>query len=103
MGAPAGQSGQSSAPMIMQMFPFILMAGVMYFIMIRPQQKRAKEHAALLLSLKNGDRVFTSGGIVGVVVGVKEKTVSVRSADTKLEVLKSAISSVEREPASTEA
>jgi preprotein translocase subunit YajC len=102
MGAPASSNGQAT-PLLMQVFPFILMAFVMYFVMIRPQQKRAKEHEALLKSVKSGDHIVTSGGIVGVVIGVKEKTLSVRSAETKLEILKSAITTVERETASAEA
>lgn len=72
----------------------ILMVLVFYFIFIRPQQKKAKDHNALLKTLKAGDKILTSGGIVGVVVGVKEKTVSLRSADTKLEILKSAVTEV---------
>jgi preprotein translocase subunit YajC len=74
---------------------------VMYFVMIRPQQKKAKEHEALLKALKVGDKVVTSGGILAVVVSVKDKSVSVRSADTKLEVLKSAVTEI-TERASTE-
>ena len=96
MGAPAGQSGQNSAPMLMQFFPLILMLVVFYFILIRPQQKKAKEHEALLKTLKNGDKVQTTSGIVGVVVSVKEHTVSVRSDDSKLEILKSAVAVVSK-------
>jgi|SRR3954467_12141807 len=66
----------------------------MYLIMYRPQQKKAREHANMLKTVKNGDRIVTSGGILGVVVGVKEKSLSIRSADTKLEVLKSSISEI---------
>jgi preprotein translocase subunit YajC len=87
----------------MQMFPFILMIVVFYFILIRPQQKKAKEHQELLKQVKGGDKILTSSGIVGTVVTVKERTVSIRSADTKLEILKSAISEVtERSGESTE-
>ncbi|MDB6026709.1 MAG: preprotein translocase, YajC subunit [Verrucomicrobiales bacterium] len=68
-----------------------VMGAALYFIMIRPQQKKAKEHQALLSSLKPGDKVVTSGGIVGVVISVKDKNVSIRSADSKFEVLKSAV------------
>lgn len=76
---------------------------VMYFVMIRPQQKKAREHENMLKAMKTGDKVMTSGGILGVIVGVKEKTVSLRSADTKLEVLKSAITEIiERSSGSTE-
>ena len=93
MGQPAGE-GQTPAPFYVQMFPFILMIVVFYFILIRPQQKKAKQHAELLKQIKPGDKVLTSSGIIATVVTVKEKTVSIRSADTKLEILKSAISDV---------
>jgi preprotein translocase subunit YajC len=62
--------------------------------MIRPQRQRQKQLDALLKSVKPGDKILTSSGIVGVVLSVKERTVTIRSADTKLEVLKSAVSEV---------
>jgi preprotein translocase subunit YajC len=64
---------------------------VMYVVMVRPQQKKQKEIANLLKSLKAGDKVVTSSGIVGVVITVKENRVTLRSGDTKLELLKSAV------------
>jgi preprotein translocase subunit YajC len=67
---------------------------VMYLLMIRPQQKKARQHAELLKTLKAGDRVVTSGGVLGVVVSVKDKTVAIRSADTKMEIVKSAVSEI---------
>jgi len=67
---------------------------VMYFIMIRPQQKKAREHDQLLKSLKPKDKIVTSGGVVGIVVSVGERSVTIRSADTKLEVLKSAVTEI---------
>lgn len=70
------------------------MALAMYLLMFRPQQKKAREHADMLKTVKNGDKVVTSGGILGVVVGIKDKSLSIRSADTKLEVLKSAITEI---------
>lgn len=90
--APAPQQ----APPWLSFFPFVLIFVAMYFVLIRPQQKRTKELNNLLKSLRPGDRVVTSSGIVGIVVSVKEKdkTVSLRSAETKLEVLKSAISEI---------
>jgi preprotein translocase subunit YajC len=72
----------------------ILLAVVFYLILIRPQQKRQKELANVLKTLKSGDKVVTSGGILGVVVSVKDKSLTIRSGDTKLEVLKSAVSEV---------
>lgn len=76
---------------------FVIMAFVMYFLLFRPQQKRAKELANMVKSVKAGDRIVTSGGIIGVVVGVKDRTLSIRSADTKLEILKSSVSEVTSE------
>ena len=72
----------------------VFMGLAMYFLMFRPQQKKAREHASLLKTIKNGDRVVTSSGILGTIIGIKDKSVSLRSADTKLEVLKSSIAEV---------
>jgi len=72
----------------------LVMVFVFYFILIRPQQKKAREHDKLVKTLRSGDKVLTSSGIVGTVVGIKEKTVSVRSADAKLEFLKSAVTEI---------
>jgi preprotein translocase subunit YajC len=83
---------------------FAILGVIFYFLMIRPQQAKAKEHAALLKALKPGDKILTSGGIVGVVINVKEKSVSIRSADAKLEIVKSAVSEItERSSSGTEA
>ena len=90
---PAGQSGQAPPPWV-NIVPLVLIMVVFYFILIRPQQRKAKEHALLLKTLKPKDKVVTSGGVVGIVVSVQDKTVTVRSADTKLEVLKSAVSEI---------
>ncbi len=94
MGQQPGQSGQSSAPMLLQLFPLLLVVVVFYFALIRPQQQKAKEHGELLKTLKAGDKVVTNSGILGVVVAVKDKSVSIRSAETKLEILKSAVSEI---------
>ncbi len=68
---------------------------IMYFLMIRPQQKKAKEQALLLTKLKSGDRVVTSSGIVGTITAVKDKTVTVRTAgDTKLEFTKGSVTEI---------
>jgi preprotein translocase subunit YajC len=97
--APATAPNQKAQGMQMMAFMAFAMV-VMWVIMIRPQQKRAKEHAAMLQTLKAGDKIVTSGGVVGVVVSVKDKTVSVRSADTKLEVVKSAVTEITERAAS---
>jgi preprotein translocase subunit YajC len=81
-----------------EMFKLVGMLGLMavmfYFVAMRPQQKRAKEHAALLKAVKAGDKITTTSGILGVVLSVKEKTVTLRSADAKLEITKAAIAEI---------
>ena len=74
--------------------PMILLVIVFYFILIRPQQQRAKQQVKLIASLKSGDKVVTSSGIVGVVITVKDQTVSLRSADAKMEVTKSSVTEI---------
>jgi preprotein translocase subunit YajC len=64
---------------------------VFWFLMIQPQRKKAKELETLLKTLKAGDKVITTSGIIGVVLSVKDKSVTLRSADTKIEILKSAV------------
>jgi preprotein translocase subunit YajC len=92
--APPAQPGQPAPPMWTSLVPLVLLVVVFYFALIRPQQKKQKEHAQLLKTVRPGDKVVTSGGIVGVVVNVKEKSISLRSADAKFEVVKSAISEI---------
>lgn len=94
MAPPAGGEGQQQSPMFM--FGWIaIMIAIFYFLMIRPQQKRAKERAALLEAIKSGDRIAFSGGIIGVVTNVKDKTLTVKIADgVKIEVSRGAVSQV---------
>jgi preprotein translocase subunit YajC len=66
----------------------------MWFAIIHPQRKRTKELEAMLKALKAGDKIVLNSGIVGVVLALKDKTVSIRSNESKLEVLKSAIAEV---------
>jgi preprotein translocase subunit YajC len=58
--------------MVMQLAPLLLIFGVFYFLLIRPQQKKQKEHRAMMAGLKRGDRVITAGGIIGKITTVKE-------------------------------
>ena len=73
---------------------FVLMGVIFYFLLIRPQRTRAKQQEELLKALKSGDKIVTASGIIGVVISVKDKTVSIRSSDAKLEILKSAVSEI---------
>lgn len=94
MGQQPGQQPGGGAPWYLQYFPLFLMVFVFYFVFIRPQQRKAKEHDSMMKGIRSGDKIVTSSGIVGIVVSVKEKTVAIRSADTKLEVLKSAVTEI---------
>jgi preprotein translocase subunit YajC len=68
------------------------MFAIMYFLIIRPQQKQKRERESLLRAIKKGDRVVTSGGLYGTVVGLSEHTVTLKVADqVKLDFERSAI------------
>ena len=75
-GAPEGGSAMMSF-----VVPMIFMVVIFYFLLIRPQQKKAKEHKALLDNLKKGDRIITSGGIIGTIVNIDDQLVNVEIAD----------------------
>jgi len=93
MGA-SPQDGSTVNPMA-QLVPLVLLMVVFYFVLIRPQQKKAKQHTEMLKTVKAGDKIVTSGGIVGVVISVKEKGgVTIRSADAKLEITRAAITEI---------
>ncbi len=67
---------------------------IMWVLMIGPQRKKAKEQDSMLKSLQPGDKIVTASGIIGVVLNIKDKSISIRSADTKLEILKTAVAEV---------
>ena len=96
----AQAAGAGQAPDIMGSLtgiaPFILIFGIMYFLMIRPQQRRAKEHRAMVQQLKAGDKVVTSGGFLGTVTQVTDDNeVKVEIADGVLvRMLRQAITEV---------
>ncbi len=81
------QTAAAAGPMdsIMQFLPIILMFVVLYFMMIRPQMKKAKEHKALLEALSKGDEVVTGGGMAGRITKVGDDFVSVEIAE-KVEI-----------------
>ena len=73
----AGQGGAGFGGFI----PLILMFVIFYFLLIRPQQKRTKEHRQMISELKKGDRIVTSGGIHGRITGLDDQTLTVEIAD----------------------
>jgi len=96
--APAGAPPQN---LLVTMMPLVFIFVIFYFLLIRPQQKKQKEHEALVKAVKTGDQVVTSSGIHGTISNVKDKTVIVKIADNvKVEFDRAAIVAVEK-PVST--
>ena len=80
---------------ILQLAPILLMVVLFYFMLIRPQQKRAKEHAALISAVKRGDTIVLSSGLIGKVTRVEEAEVNVEIAPSvNVRVVKSMIAEV---------
>ncbi|HQU79161.1 MAG TPA: preprotein translocase subunit YajC [Azonexus sp.] len=92
--AHAQTAAASSDPTggLMQLLPMILMFAVLWFLMVRPQMKKAKEHKALIAAIAKGDEVVTGGGLVGKVVKIGENYVTLEIAEgTEVVVQKPAI------------
>ena len=90
--APA--QGASEASPFISFLPLILIFGIFYFLLIRPQQKRQQELQKMVENLKKGDRVVTAGGLIGTIMSLQNDYVVLKVGDsenTKIEVLKSAI------------
>ena len=79
MGQQAGQGGAAGG--FTAFIPLILMFVIFYFLLIRPQQEKAKEHTNMVNNLKKGDRIVTSGGIHGTISSLDETTISLEVAD----------------------
>jgi len=95
MAAPAAAEGQSAPGGGFTIGWVVFMVAIFYFVMIRPQKRREKERKALISSVKTGQRVLLTSGIIGEVSTVKEKTLLVLVAEkTNVEVLKSAVSQI---------
>lgn len=90
-------SGTQANPLL-SFLPLILMFVVFYFLLIRPQQKKQKEHTEMVKNLKKGDRVVTMGGIIGTVQTLQDDYLVLKVGDqeTKIEVLRSAIQEVRK-------
>ncbi len=89
----AGGSGAGAA--FAQFIPLILIFAIMYFLMIRPQQKRLKAHRTMVENVKKGDRVVTQGGILGKVVSVGEDELEVEIATgVRVRVIRSTLAQV---------
>ena len=92
-GMAAGGAGAPAQPsMLVQMLPFAAILVIFYFLLIRPQQKRQKEHANMLGALKKGDAVVTTGGLIGKIVRIDDNEVVLDAGEgVKLRVVRSMI------------
>ena len=89
------QDASGNADFIFQILPFLLIFVIMYFLIIRPQQRRAKEHREMVGALRRGDTVVTGGGLVGKVTKVDETELQVEVAQgVKVKVIRSTITEV---------
>lgn len=95
-GGGAGAGGGMAA--FQQIIPLVFMFAIFYFLLIRPQQKKAKEHKALLDALKKGDSVITAGGVHGKVNGVDDNIVTLEIATgVNIKITKSYIASIKKD------
>ncbi len=104
--AYAQDAAGGTASMIMQIAPLLLIFAVFYFLLIRPQQKKMKEHREMLGTLKRGDRVVTAGGIVATITKVKEGSDEIEAEiapNVRVMVVRGTIGSVIRGEAATAA
>jgi len=93
--APQGPMGSIFGSML---FPLVLMFGVFWFLILRPEQKNRKKRAAMLAAIKKGDKVMTSSGIFGTVVQVQDQIVTLQVAEgVRMRFALSAIQSLEEE------
>lgn len=80
------------------LIPMLLVFGVFYLLLIRPQQRKQRELQATIAQLKAGDKVITTGGVIGVITAVRDTSFLIRSADkTMLEIARSAVAGVDAE------
>jgi preprotein translocase subunit YajC len=84
--------------LISSLVPMILIIGVFYVLLIRPQQARQRKLQQTISELKAGDKIITTGGVIGTITSVKDTSLLIRSADkTILEILRSAVAGLDEE------
>jgi len=95
-GGAAGASGGMAA--FQQVIPLVFMFAIFYFLLIRPQQKKAKEHKVLLDSMKKGDNVITAGGVHGKITAVDDSMVTLEVANNvNVKITKSFIAAIKKD------
>ncbi len=98
---PAGRQaqGQQAPSPLVSFMPIILIFAIFYFLLIRPQQKKQKDHQKMLGELKKNDEIITTGGVHGTIVNVKENTFTIRvNENVRLEISKSAVAGLKKKP-----
>src|SRR5215467_852986 len=89
---------QSGAGGLIQLMPILLIILVFYFLIIRPQQKRQRQLQETVANLKIGDRIITTGGVIGVITTVRDTSFLIRSADKSiLEIARSSVAGIDEE------
>jgi len=98
-GAPGGAGGPAGGmAAFQQVIPLVFMFAIFYFLLIRPQQKKAKEHKALLEAIKKGDNVITAGGVHGKITAVDDGIVTLEVATgVNIKIIKSYIAAVKKD------
>ena len=93
----APQSAQAPNPFLTQIILMAMIFAIFYFLLIRPQKRKQKEHEKMLANIKKNDEVITIGGIYGTVINVKDASVILRVDDNvKIEFQKNAISTIKK-------
>jgi preprotein translocase subunit YajC len=93
MGQTGGQAGQAGG--LAGFLPIIILFAIFYFLLIRPQQKKAKEHREMIANLQKGARILTSGGIYGTIQSLDETTIGLEIAEkVKIKISRASVAAV---------
>ena len=89
---------QGTAGGLVQFLPILLIIAIFYFLILRPQQRRQRQLQETVANLKIGDRIVTTGGVIGVITTIRDTSFLIRSADKSiLEIARSAIAGIDEE------
>ena len=98
--AGTGQGPAGGSNPLVSFMPLILMFGIFYFLLIRPQQKNRQQLQKLVENLKKGDRVVTSGGVIGTITSIQNDYIVIKTSgndNAKMEILKSAVTGLRQQ------
>ena len=96
--AQGAQPQSSGSSLLLNLVPFILIILIFYFLLIRPQSKERKRHQAMIEALKKGDRVTTTGGLIGTIQSVDKDTAVLQIAENvRVRILRSAVTALRSE------